>query len=369
MLPAVEELRIAGDDYLNLNVWTARPKQPAPVLVWIHGGGFFVGSSANPWYDGSSFAQHGLVVVSINYRLGAEGFAVIDGAPNNRALLDWIAALEWVRRNIRAFGGDPDQVTIMGQSAGGFAVSALLGAPAAAGLFQRAIIASGISGSSSVDLATATATGRALADALGIDATADAFAHVSSEAVAMAQTQLEPGPSAGPAGLTWGPTRDGRLIAAGAVDQDRMQVSDDVAVIVGTTRHEFGWVFTRSDPADPRGLAVADEMFRRPTQSFVDARATALAPTFRYEFQWESAAAPGIGSAHSLDVPFIFNTLQADGVEDFTGPNPPQDLADEMHQAFAQFARTGDPGWPRWTPQRPLARIFDVPGSIGVVHV
>ncbi len=187
MLPAVEEPRIAGDEYLNLNVWTARPEQPVPVLVWIHGGGFFIGSSANPWYDGSSFAQQGLVVVSINYRLGAEGFAVLDGAPNNRAVLDWIAALEWVRRNIRAFGGDPDQVTIMGQSAGGFAVAALLGAPAARGLFHQAIIASGISDSSSVDLATAKATGRALADALGIDATADAFARVSSEAVAKAR--------------------------------------------------------------------------------------------------------------------------------------------------------------------------------------
>lgn len=369
MLPAVEEPRIAGDEYLNLNVWTARPEQPVPVLVWIHGGGFFIGSSANPWYDGSSFAQQGLVVVSINYRLGAEGFAVLDGAPNNRAVLDWIAALEWVRRNIRAFGGDPDQVTIMGQSAGGFAVAALLGAPAARGLFHQAIIASGISDSSSVDLATAKATGRALADALGIDATADAFARVSSEAVAKAQTQLEGGRSAGPSGLMWGPTRDGGLIATESFDRERMRVSDDVAVLVGTTLHEFGWVFTRSDLADPRGPAVAERMFRRPTQAFVEARAEACAPTFRYEFRWESTAAPGIGSAHPLDVPFIFNTLRADGVEDFTGPHPPQHLADEVHEAFARFARVGDPGWPRWTREHPAAHVFDGPGAVEFLHV
>ncbi len=100
----------------------------------------------------------------------------------------------------------------------------------------------------------------------------------------------------------------------------------------------------RSDLADPRGPAIAERMFRRPTQAFVEARAEACAPTFRYEFRWESTAAPGIGSAHSLDVPFIFNTLRADGVEDFTGPHPPQHLADEVHEAFARFARVGDPG-------------------------
>lgn len=110
-------------------------------------------------------------------------------------------------------------------------------------------------------------------------------------------------------------------------------------------------------------------MFRLPTQAFVEARAEACAPTFRYEFRWESTAAPGIGSAHSLDVPFIFNTLRADGVEDFTGPHPPQHLADEVHEAFARFARVGDPGWPRWTREHPAAHVFDDPGAVEFLHV
>ena len=138
-LPEVPEPVIPGDEILNLNVWTPElaPAQPLPVLVWIHGGGFFAGCSANPWYDGASFAQHGIVMVSLNYRFGAEGFLEIEGATSNRALRDWLAALEWIRDNIAAFGGDPARVTVMGQSAGGMAVSALLATEASAGLFQQ----------------------------------------------------------------------------------------------------------------------------------------------------------------------------------------------------------------------------------------
>ena len=140
----IPEPIIAGDNELNLNVFT--PDLGAarlPVLVWIHGGGFFGGCNASPWYRGGPFARDGVVLVSINYRLGAEGFLEVPAAPANRAVRDWVRALEWVQENIAAFGGDPGRVTIAGQSAGGGACAALLGVPAARGLFRGAACMSG----------------------------------------------------------------------------------------------------------------------------------------------------------------------------------------------------------------------------------
>ena len=125
---------VAGDEYLNLSVWTPDPgAQGLPVLVWIHGGAFVNGSSAVPLYDGTAFARDGVVTVAVNYRLGAEGFALLPDAPPNLGLLDQVAALEWVRDNIAAFGGDPDAVTVAGESAGAMSVGALLAMPRAAG--------------------------------------------------------------------------------------------------------------------------------------------------------------------------------------------------------------------------------------------
>jgi len=129
----------ASDDWLTLNVWS--PDIGAgglPVLVWIHGGAFLFGSSANPNQDGATLAAAGAVVVSLNYRMGVEGFAHLAGAPGNRGILDQILALRWVQENVAAFGGDPGNVTVFGQSAGGSSVAALLAMPAAAGLFRRA---------------------------------------------------------------------------------------------------------------------------------------------------------------------------------------------------------------------------------------
>ena len=131
----------AGDDWLTVNVWSPEPGPGAglPVMVWIQGGAYTIGMSSLPEYDGGRLAREGgVVVVTFNYRVGIEGFAQIEGAPANRGLLDQVAALEWVRDNIRAFGGDPDRVTVFGESAGGGSVAALLAMPRAAGLFRRA---------------------------------------------------------------------------------------------------------------------------------------------------------------------------------------------------------------------------------------
>ncbi len=135
---------VPGDGWLNLNVWTPSPGAAAlPVLVWIHGGSLVHGSSAVPVYDGTAFARDGVVLVSVNYRLGIEGFGVFPDAPANRGLLDQLAALEWVRDNIAAFGGDPDRVTVAGESAGAISIAALLASPRSAGLLRRAVLQSG----------------------------------------------------------------------------------------------------------------------------------------------------------------------------------------------------------------------------------
>ena len=135
---------IPGDEYLNLSVWTPDPDaRGLPVLVWIHGGAFVNGSSAVPLTDGSAFARDGVVTVALNYRLGVEGFALLPDAPPNLGLLDQVAALEWVRDNVAAFGGDPDEVTVAGESAGAMSIGALLAMPRAAGLFRRAVLQSG----------------------------------------------------------------------------------------------------------------------------------------------------------------------------------------------------------------------------------
>ncbi len=140
LLPTVE---IPGDDILTLNVWSPEDAAGAPVLLWIHGGALERGSSALPSYDGASFARDGLVFVSVSYRLGSEGFSVFPDAPRNVGLRDVALALEWVQREIGAFGGDPSRITIMGESAGGALVAALLAEPASAARVSGAIIESG----------------------------------------------------------------------------------------------------------------------------------------------------------------------------------------------------------------------------------
>lgn len=140
----IPDVRIPGEDCLTLNVWTPDAGGgPLPVMVWIHGGSLRNGSAAMPLYDGRAFARDGVVLVSVNYRLGVEGFGVFPDAPDNRGLLDQIAALTWVRDNITAFGGDPANVTVCGESAGAISIAALTVSPRAAGLFHRAVLQSG----------------------------------------------------------------------------------------------------------------------------------------------------------------------------------------------------------------------------------
>lgn len=353
-LPDVIEPTIPGEDILNLNVWTTGTDGSRPVLVWIHGGGFFAGCSANPWYDGASFARKGLVVVSINYRLGAEGFMELPDAPSNRGLLDCIAALQWVRDNAAVFGGDPHRVTAMGQSAGGIAVAALLVSTTAQGLFHQAIIASGITSFP----AWPSDQARAMTDAIAAQVAAPA---TRSGMSSRTPTELMDGHDAALARLQaagtplmppWGVVLDGDLVAGPLLEAVRSGRGSSVPVLVGTTRNEFAWRGFRDQPysaeARRRGQrAFADDLFRRPTQEFAEQRlASGAAQTYRYEFQWQSRAAPYILAGHSIDIPFFFNNLSAPYVSDYTGLKPPQEIADFDHSAFAAFVSTGNPGWP-----------------------
>ncbi|MFD5758259.1 carboxylesterase/lipase family protein, partial [Streptomyces sp. NPDC127044] len=169
---------VPGDDCLNLNVWTPEPGPGArlPVMVWIHGGALTRGSSAVPVYDGQAFARDGVVLVSINYRLGVEGYGLFPDAPPNAGLRDQLAALEWVRESIARFGGDPDRVTVFGESAGAISIGALLASPRAQGLFRRAVLQSGPPEASERDKVRRMV--RRMATRLKVPATARAFAAV-----------------------------------------------------------------------------------------------------------------------------------------------------------------------------------------------
>ena len=251
-ITTIPEPSIPGADILTLNVFTPQPSrdaEPLPVMVYIHGGGYVAGSPASPWYDGAAFNRDGIVTVSIAYRLGFEGFGWLPDAPLNRGVLDQLRALEWVRDNIAAFGGDPNRVTIVGQSAGGGAVMTLLTMPRARGLFIRAASISGVP--SDVPLEKAQQTTTASPTGSGSSRRAG-FASVSETELIIAQgggfQPLEK-PTADDliaimramdGRLRLGPVVDGELHPLAVVDGLRAGAGRDVALLVGATRQEFG---------------------------------------------------------------------------------------------------------------------------------
>ncbi|MFE0175876.1 carboxylesterase/lipase family protein [Streptomyces sp. NPDC059002] len=354
----IPEPSVPGAGTLNLNVFTPAPDPGAalPVLVWIHGGGYVAGSAASPWYDGAAFNRDGVVLVSLGYRLGIEGFLHLDDAPDNRGVRDWIAALTWVRDNIAAFGGDPAKVTVAGQSAGGGAVQALLAAPAARGLFRAAISMSGALidpqerwvGPAAAELFTRRT---------GVPATAAALRDLSDDRLRALQDVLSaPGPDRERLpGPLLGPVADGDVLPRPVLEAlTESDTAADVPLLIGCTREEFH-AFGGQD--------LTDLVFRTPARRLAEARAIREHPTWLYEFIWPSAA-PGAthGLAfHCLDLPFAFDLLGAEGVTAATGEGPPQALADAMHAAWVAFVRDLDPGadWPRHTTAHRATRRWD----------
>ncbi|MGI8334359.1 carboxylesterase/lipase family protein [Actinomadura scrupuli] len=370
-VPLFPEVVIPGEECLNLNVWTPGGND-RPVLVWIHGGAFTNGSNSLAEYDGTAFARDGIVFVSVNYRLGAEGFAYLDGAPANRGLLDQLAALHWIQENIEAFGGDPRRVTIAGESAGAWCVQTLLSMPRAKGLFQRAIAQSG-GAQHYLSAETGRLVAKDLAARLGTDPTREAFAALPPDTVAAAvravitEVQTAPDPDKwGELALSsqpFAPTVDGEVLGNAPLES----LDPEVPLLTGTTAEEARLILVasgaldlvdetalrqavatyrrnRSDatPGDLLSAVVSDWYFRIPAIRAAEARGR---DTWVYRFDW---ASPILGSGHGVDVPFAFDTLDSPGLEPRLGANPPQPVADTFHALWVAFAGGADPGWPRY---------------------
>ncbi|WP_149552314.1 carboxylesterase/lipase family protein [Streptomyces marokkonensis] len=389
-----------GEDYLTVNVFT-----PAggglPVMVFVHGGGFVAGSTRSAMYDGSAFARDGVVLVTLNYRLGIAGFLDLPGAPANRGLLDVVAALRWVRENIAAFGGDPHNVTLFGQSAGATIVGGVLATPEATGLFRRAIVQSG-SGLGAFTAEQAARVTRAAAGALGIEPDVDAFAEIPDERLVKAASRLtgidlqtdthrdpliglspfslvldtQPAESVA-AGLSAGldlligtNTEEGNLYlvpvdkyatsTAGDVDNAAARSHPKPAQLVETYRKAR----PEASFGELRSAVMGDALFGAGSWALAGAHAAhPESATFSYEFAWRSHALGGrLGAAHTVELPFVFDLAhlpQLLGPVALLGPDkPPADLAARMHEVWVRFARTGDPGWdPYDTERRATMRI------------
>ena len=372
------------------------------VMVWIHGGGYTSGQGAIPWYNGNRFAKNNdIVVVSINYRLGALGFVDLThlgeefATSNINGTLDQIAALQWVQDNIAAFGGDPSRVTIAGESAGGFSVATLMACPSAEGLFQQAIPQSGachhtlpreaskkvtehflgeLGLRSAVEIEAASADDILIAQRATSAYFAQGAGQVNSLGVAVSPfypvhgnatlpddplTAARNGASSTVRVLTGSNKDETTLWSTGETSREKLE-----RTVAGYQAVEALAVYQRTRPeASSHDLLVAlttDHMFRIPAIRLAEARQEA-APTFMYQFNWRSRALNGVLAAtHSLEIPFAFNNLDQAGVDFFLGPGPsPQGLADTMHKAWCDFIKTGEPGWPAYDSDTRATMFFD----------
>jgi para-nitrobenzyl esterase len=409
-----------SEDCLFLNIQTpALDDARRPVMVWIHGGSFMNGTGGMPWYDGAAFVRHGdVVVVTINYRLGALGWLHLGhldptyATSGNNGLLDQVAALRWVGDNIVGFGGDPDNVTIFGESAGAMSVGTLLGTPAAEGLYAKAIAQSGAAHnvSSTDDAATITDAFISELGGGGLDAVLAAAPErllEVQEAISQAMTagRLPRRPSSA-SGLPFGPVIDGAVLPRRPIEAIKAGSAASVPLLTGINRDEWNlFAFMDRAVADadmltrrlgrfveqPEPLIDAyrrarpdashDELYRAvmtdrvfgiPAVRMVEAQAGHQPDhTFLYHFEYASTAFDGrLGSCHALEIPFVFDNLGRGGVELLTGPDSPQSLADSMHAAWISFARTGSPvpedaaDWPAYDEDSRATMTFGVPSHL-----
>jgi para-nitrobenzyl esterase len=401
---------------LVLNVWTpgVGDGHKRPVMVWLHGGGFFVGSGSGGWYDGSNLSRRGdVVVLTVNHRLGSLGFlhlADLAGEPyaasGNAGMLDLVAALEWVRDNIEAFGGDPQRVTLFGESGGGAKISTLMAMPAARGLFHRAIIQSG-PGLLMASRKQATRAARRILSALGISGKDLNRLHTLPAAdLIAAQYRLS----------RWNPfylikpVVDGRILPQHPFESMASPIAAHVPLLIGTNKDEttmfvggipyVGTFSSRQGPAARTALGLLTrlllgrhggrilrtyrhtrrrsaprELFSAITTDWAMRIASIRlaerkiaggpAPVYMYRFDWETPALDGrLRSPHALELPFVFDNLARAAA--MTGNLPPSyPLAAQMSEAWLAFARGGDPNhaglpaWPPYTPEERATMIFD----------
>ena len=405
-----------NEDCLTLNIWTqGADGRRRPVLVWIHGGAFALGSGSTALYDGARLAHKGVVVVTLNYRLGALGFLDLSSRwrgrfAANAGILDQIAALAWVREHIEAFGGDPSNVTIFGESAGGMSVGTLLGTPAAQGLFQRAVAQSGAADHVSTR-ARAAEIAEVFLDELGARSPDALLAAPVADLVA-AQVRATARVGLFDGRLPWQPSVDGDLLALPPREQIAKGIARGVPLLVGTNRDEWKLFLLgdrkarRLDEAalrrrlaralpgrDARGAELAeraftayrgaaaprsgaspsecwerfqaDRIFHAPAHRLAELQ-SAFAPTFAYRFDWAPPGLRGwLGACHGLEIPFVFGTLREPPLAPlfFFAPGSGR-LAARMQRAWLAFAKGGDPGhdelpdWPAYDATRRATLVF-----------
>jgi para-nitrobenzyl esterase len=390
-----------SEDCLHLNVWTnGLDAHKRPVMVWLHGGGFTSGNGSYTMYDGANMARkHDVVTVTVNHRLNSFGFlylADIGGAKyanaTNVGMLDVVAALEWVRDNIANFGGDPNNVTIFGQSGGAGKVSTLLAMPGAKGLFHRAIVQSGanLRGVSTED---ATKTAHLLMDKLGVK-TANELQQVSMDQLISATLSTR--------GLRLGPVLDGKTLPSGPFDPTAPELSSNIPLLIGSTEFEVNFFpNTKLDPIDDAELhsavkqatraddgevdkliaiyrkgrpkasdidlseIIASDGFRSGVITEAERKSAQPAPVYLYYFTWKTPVHDGkLKAFHTLEIPFVLANV--DEAKSMTGSGADRyPLQEKMSGAWAAFARAGNPNhkglpnWPKFSTDKRATMIFD----------
>lgn len=346
-----------SEDCLYANVWAPLQATKAPVMVWIHGGSNVSGSGAN--YDGQVFARDGVVLISINYRMGAFGFfahpaltkaAKADEPLSNYAIMDQMAALKWARRNAAAFGGDPNNVTVFGESAGAMDIVALLGLPAAKGLFDKAIVESNIGWAGAMPLAAKEKQGVEIVAKAGAPANATAAQLRALPAAAILANQQ--------GGST---AVDGRLIKQSAYDVFAAGRALDVPLIIGSNSFEASLIASRDPKPTPQQLTEYNDSAAGAPARWIAARSAGGAPSWLYYFSYvrEALRPTAPGAVHASEIAFVFDTLMRPST---TAANPvkseqDQAMAARMHSCWVGFARTGrpacafGPAWPAYTPE------------------
>lgn len=399
------DLSLVGSDCLNLNIWTPDPKASLPVMVWIHGGAFFAGTGSDETYQGDAFARSGVVCVTINYRLGAQGFLDLSSLDERYessgcvGIMDQVCALKWVNDHIAQFGGDPNRVTIAGESAGAMSVSTLLATPSATGLFQRAIAQSGAS-NNTMPKGSAQIVTRELLKKLGVrDLTG--LSEVSDEQLLGSQVELMQEISESQDVEHFGAVT-GTLMSflpvhgcAFLPEQPSIALSkvvaSEVALLQGVTCHEAPIFFYElADTLDLDsaqqlcaplvqaagldkdetlnhylnlpgplltrvGAFLSDFMFNIPTLTMLSTQVVHNPNVWAYRFDWENPGFEGLLQAHHfIELPFVFQTLGSSGAKKFGIDQAPSRLADITHKAWIAFITHGDPNhdelpeWPRW---------------------
>ena len=402
----------------TLNVWTPgiNDNKKRPVMVWFHGGGFTAGSYVElPSYDGENISRKGdVVLVSVNHRLNVLGFLDLSAygdkykSSPNAGLLDLVAALQWVKENIAQFGGDPDNVTIFGQSGGGGKVTSLMNAPSAKGLFHKAIVESGSYLTGFTEPSVSKRVAAALLEELKLQPSqVDSLQTIPYEKLNAAGKKAlskvgaalkAEGKTLPQFGLSWGPNLDGSFLPYQPTDAAAVEIAKNVPMLVGSTKNEFTPFIPGSrditmenakanlqkkygDKTDAYMAAVKkaypettkpsdyidiDVLFRPGTISHANLKAVAgAAPVYMYLFCWQSPVMDGMYKAmHCMELPFVFDNI--DKCEEMTGGGKEAyALADKMSSAWINFARTGNPGaknlpnWPAYTQQNGATMIFD----------